>query len=311
MVNLQDYFEEIGEGPILFCPNPGNAGDSAIALGTFQLLDQVRRSCKVVRWDDDFDSTGKLLVYGGGGNLGSPKYEEARHFIEQHHLRADRMVILPHTVRGNEDLLHQIGENVDLFCRERVSYDWVQKHVASSNVHLADDMAFRIDVEELLDQYGRSKSELVGRIGNGVWLSLLERIPLREAKTTDFQINGRLGITALYQLMRCTVFQGRLLSAMRTDAERTSQNGTLGNVDVSRVFEYGVHPFSRAREATVCLLAYLDQFDRIVTNRLHIGILAALLQKEVDFYPNNYFKNKAVYEFSMQGRFPHVHWHGN
>lgn len=58
------------------------------------------------------------------------------------------------------------------------------------------------------------------------------------------------------------------------------------------------------------MLAYLDQFDQIVTNRLHIGILAGLLHKEVDFYPNNYFKNKAVYEFSMRDQFPHVRWHG-
>lgn len=310
MVNLQDYFEEIGEGPILFCPNPGNAGDSAIALGTFQFLDQVGRSCKVVRWDDDFDSTGKLLVYGGGGNLGSPKYEEARHFIEQHHSKADQMVLLPHTVRGNEDLLHQIGENVDIFCRERVSYDWVQKHVASSNVYLADDMAFRIDAEKLLDQNGPSWSELMRRLGGGVWQSLVDRISLRESGGADFKVNGRLGLKAVYQLVRCTVFRGRVLPAMRTDAERTGE-ALPGNVDVSRVFEYGVSPVSRAREATVFLLAYLDQFDRIVTNRLHIGILAALLQKEVDFHPNNYFKNKAVYEFSMRGRFPHVHWNGS
>lgn len=97
---------------------------------------------------------------------------------------------------------------------------------------------------------------------------------------------------------------------MRTDVERTDHDVPPVNVDASRIFEHGVFPPSRARKATVFLLAYLSHFERIFTNRLHLGILGALLGKEVRFYPNSYYKNRAVYRFSMAERFPNVSWEG-
>jgi len=52
----------------------------------------------------------------------------------------------------------------------------------------------------------------------------------------------------------------------------------------------------------------LDLFDEVRTNRLHDAICAGLLGKRVKMYPNSYFKNRAVYEFSMRDRFPDVEW---
>jgi exopolysaccharide biosynthesis predicted pyruvyltransferase EpsI len=56
------------------------------------------------------------------------------------------------------------------------------------------------------------------------------------------------------------------------------------------------------------LLRYIDLYDEVGTNRLHVAIGAALLGKRVRFHPNSYFKNRAVYEFSMADRFPDVEW---
>jgi hypothetical protein len=77
-VDLLDYFDTIGEGPLLFCPNPGNAGDSAIALATYQLLEERRRDYTIVDWTSSVDSNGYTAVYGGGGNLGAPQCGETR-----------------------------------------------------------------------------------------------------------------------------------------------------------------------------------------------------------------------------------------
>ena len=41
---------------------------------------------------------------------------------------------------------------------------------------------------------------------------------------------------------------------------------------------------------------------------LHLAIAGALLGKPVECYPNSYFKNEAVYHFSMKDRFPNVQW---
>ena len=57
-------------------------------------------------------------------------------------------------------------------------------------------------------------------------------------------------------------------------------------------------------------LRYLDRFDRVETNRLHVTIGAALLGKGVAFYPNSYWKNQAVFEATLRLRFPNIEWRG-
>jgi len=55
-------------------------------------------------------------------------------------------------------------------------------------------------------------------------------------------------------------------------------------------------------------LDYLAAFDKIETNRLHVAIGGSLLGKEVNLYANSYWKNRAVYEASLRGRFRNLHW---
>jgi exopolysaccharide biosynthesis predicted pyruvyltransferase EpsI len=58
------------------------------------------------------------------------------------------------------------------------------------------------------------------------------------------------------------------------------------------------------------LLSFMRQWDEIKTNRLHLGIAGALLGEKVKFYGNNYYKCKAIYQYSMKNRFPNVQWIG-
>jgi hypothetical protein len=51
------------------------------------------------------------------------------------------------------------------------------------------------------------------------------------------------------------------------------------------------------------------QAERIVTNRLNVGIAAALIGRKVDLYPSNYWKIPKVWEYSMKNRFPNVTMH--
>ena len=102
----------------------------------------------------------------------------------------------------------------------------------------------------------------------------------------------------------------KVLHALRIDAERTGAPVPSDNVDVSQVFEYGVSPSPVAFRASAALLSYFNAFQHVVTNRLHGCIAAALLGKAVDFYANSYYKNEAVYEFSIEDRYPGVRWCG-
>ena len=102
-----------------------------------------------------------------------------------------------------------------------------------------------------------------------------------------------------------------VLNVIRTDGEKTSIAVPQGNIDLSEEFSIGKeykHAYwelSYWEEFPNKLIDYINQFEEVVTNRLHIGIAAALLHKRTTIYPNNYFKNKGIYELSLQSM-PHV-----
>jgi exopolysaccharide biosynthesis predicted pyruvyltransferase EpsI len=54
------------------------------------------------------------------------------------------------------------------------------------------------------------------------------------------------------------------------------------------------------KKATRIFIKCIKQYHRVRTNRMYVAIVAALLNKQVSFYPNNYYKCNAVYEFSMK-----------
>jgi exopolysaccharide biosynthesis predicted pyruvyltransferase EpsI len=68
-------------------------------------------------------------------------------------------------------------------------------------------------------------------------------------------------------------------------------------------------------DVKICKSVCLDMFrsvaqaEHIVTNRLHVGIAAALIGRKVDLYPSNYWKIPRVWEYSMENRFPNVTMH--
>jgi len=49
----------------------------------------------------------------------------------------------------------------------------------------------------------------------------------------------------------------------------------------------------------------IETSKRVYTDRLHVAILAAILGKETVLYPNSYYKNRGVYEYSLSN-YPNV-----
>jgi exopolysaccharide biosynthesis predicted pyruvyltransferase EpsI len=50
----------------------------------------------------------------------------------------------------------------------------------------------------------------------------------------------------------------------------------------------------------------ISNYKEVNTNRLHVAIAGALLGKKVNMYPNSYYKNKAVFDFSIKDKFKNV-----
>jgi exopolysaccharide biosynthesis predicted pyruvyltransferase EpsI len=99
------------------------------------------------------------------------------------------------------------------------------------------------------------------------------------------------------------------LNAYRTDTESTKLKLPNDNIDISEVYKLDTSE-NLSLVSSVGLLNFIKNFDVINTNRLHGCIAGILMDKEVNFYPNSYFKNRAVYNHSIKGVYENVNWMG-
>jgi exopolysaccharide biosynthesis predicted pyruvyltransferase EpsI len=98
--------------------------------------------------------------------------------------------------------------------------------------------------------------------------------------------------------------------ALRQDAEAS---GVLripkSNVDISLMANGDLWGDERfARQIARNMANTLDEFEAVVTDRLHVAILSALMGKRVCLLKNSYWKNESVYEHSLALFFDNVHF---
>jgi exopolysaccharide biosynthesis predicted pyruvyltransferase EpsI len=278
--------------------NPGNAGDALIASGAYKLLEDAGLKFEMVD-PNTFDAKGKTVIYAGGGNLVGI-YPEAREFFLRFHRNAGRLILLPHTVAGNEDLLEALGGNVTLFARERISYGHLRKYAEKAEVFIDHDLALHLDPDDFLN-----------RPIAGLPKAIVKKL---RYKYLDREISGTVPQPRL--MLRNSLFELRTTGLGRTavgnffreDIEASGKGIPEGNADLSKIYEHGTRNRYLTDYTTSRLLRYIDKFPLVRTDRLHICIAAALLGKEVEFYPNSYFKCRAVYEYSLRSRFPRIKW---
>ncbi|ENN85617.1 polysaccharide pyruvyl transferase [Rhizobium freirei PRF 81] len=100
-----------------------------------------------------------------------------------------------------------------------------------------------------------------------------------------------------------------IANCFRTDGERRIDAAPVpaNNVDISMSWNGNFWHSADLTEA-VCsgLTAYLSCFDTVHTDRLHIGILGASLGLNTVLYENSYYKNRAIFEYSIGARFPYA-----
>lgn len=283
---------------IYYCPNPGNAGDALIAAGTYLLMQDAGLKIQIVT-KDNFNSAGQIVIYGGGGNLVG-LYTYAREFIEKHHTQAKQLILLPHTVTDNQDLLSKLGSNVTLFARELVSHEYLLEHAKQANVYLNQDLALYVDPTRLLPLANMSKFGCI-------------------LKKAFYAITGnnqaRCNLPQLDVMERYSAFENKRLSQQtkvgnffRTDAEKLLPTTPSDNMDLSDLYDGITHHKEICLYTVARLMKFINHFDEINTDRLHICIASALLGKKVNFHPNSYFKCKAIYDFSLKERFTNVSW---
>lgn len=95
------------------------------------------------------------------------------------------------------------------------------------------------------------------------------------------------------------------LLAFRGDAE-SAREVPEGNTDVSVVRQPSFDSPHSIEADAAAFIRIIASHAAIRTDRLHVAIAGALLGMPTVMEDNTYGKNRAVYEASMRGRFPHV-----
>jgi exopolysaccharide biosynthesis predicted pyruvyltransferase EpsI len=305
-INIKEYLDTFPKDePIYYIPNPGYAGDMLIACATFQVFNDLKIRYHIVN-GEMFDSKGKVVFYGGGGNL-VPYYDYARKIIERIHQRAKRLVILPHTISDNEDFLQNLGSNTDIICREQVSFNHVKKFACKTQVMLSCDMAFNLKVQDVISGNGGSMKEAF--FLEMVYLFKKSRRHMPTPKQFNHFLKREVELFRLFEKS-----DRGILRCFRMDGEKTDMRLPVDNIDVSAILAYGktneVLGYSIVHLVSNQMLRFINRYAKIETNRLHVAIAAALLGKNVDLYKNSYYKNEAVYNYSMKDKFRNVRWMG-
>jgi len=301
--DLEKYFKEnnFRDGLYIY-PNPGNAGDALISIGTTHFFNKLNLDYQIVMDKKNFDPTGKTVLYSGGGNL-VKYYSNSREFFLSNHKKLKKLIILPHTISGNEDILKEFGQNVDIFTRELFSFEHVKKHAPSANVFLSKDMAFYMDVDEVL---GHRPMNFFLIILSKFFYKLKNDVRSENIPSPFVLIKSKIK-EAKHKL----ISHDKVLNSFRIDPEKTEIEIPRDNIDLSEVYKFGTEYPYLIPYAAGKFLRYLNKYEVIHTNRLHISIGGAMLGKKVYLYPNSYFKNQAIYEYSLKNSYPNVHWIGD
>ena len=191
--------------------------------------------------------------------------------------------------------------------RERRTYDYLVLHAKGANVYLAHDMAFSLDIKKVFSDGSSGVISDVIRYFKGLFAGKgRSTMPARSSKR----------LLAMFLVLLHRLKQVRrhgqvdVLNAFRCDIEGRDFVKPSNNIDLSAVFTFGTHSRKSVQTTVYELLKYMEQYEVVNTDRLHICIGSALLGKTVNFYANDYFKCEEVFKLSLVN-FQNVKWKGN
>lgn len=256
---------------IIYIPNPGNLGDSLIACATVQQLKKNNISYELLQRNISH-SRNNLYVYGGGGNL-VPYYNDAKNLLNLLSPFKASFCILPHSCFGADDALLSYQGDLTIFARERKTYDYLQ---------------------------GLSKPDLKIELSHDLALSL----DMSDPRLAMPDIFKRLYGVRNQDLAASEIY------VFRKDREAASQPQHLlaKSVDFSLLWprgfpSNGFHTVLLDEplifNSSAWLLSLVAPAQIVHTDRLHVGIAACMLGKEVHFYDNSYGKISSVYAHSI------------
>lgn len=256
-------------GEFAYTPNSGNMGDALIASATMQWMDVHN-----LPWSrcSQEEHNPRCFVYGGGGAW-LPEWIDALHPIMEKMQRAQRVIVLPSTFRDVPQLVNILDKRFTVFCREKKSYDYLADQHTGAEILMGHDMALH-----------------------------MQRDPVASAAPTA---RLRKAARALHRALANLPEEN--VRFMRRDREACDSLATISDFDLSDALGW-FSPYE-AREnidfAAAEMLRAVCRFTHIHTDRLHVGIAAALVGVTTTLYDNNTSKVSGVYAYSLAD-LPHI-----
>lgn len=262
------------QSPVFVC-NPGNAGDAAIASATAQLF--RRLSLPLISARAECLKEGMHVIVGGGGNFIQYYDTIARVLNACVDRNIAQCLLLPHTIRGHEETLARLDHRFTLMCRDLASFDHVQCHAPRATALLAKDLVFDLDIAEL-EQRSKGWRYWLGLALDPRWL--------------------KKGLRWKRALSRIVPDSTRMITILRSDGE--SAQKTPGARAFDLMSHYGISEYGPGcDQVTLDIIRLMRSSERVVTDRLHASLLAAIAGTMVCVIDNNYGKNSAVWNLAV------------
>lgn len=287
-VTLQNIIAELKN--FYFLANKGNLGDVLIACAEYQYFETNKFDYKI------FDKN-KMpkepfnLIYGGGGiwtKYYKDYYSDILDILKSPML--ERCVILPSSFWECEDLMEILDYRFTVFCRDENSYNYCIQNNSQAKFYLADDMV----VKSNFDIFRPQKFFCVNKFN-----------PLnnnfKQKRSDTF-----LEYFKVYKRVK-KIKPSRTGYLLRNDCERYYKIGAKDAFDLSGFWGGECNDIGQSVLLGKTFLSAIDMFDIIVTDRLHVGICAAKLGKEVLLLDNTYKKISSVYNYSLK-EMPNIHF---
>ncbi|MGI3899926.1 MAG: hypothetical protein ACRYGP_33145 [Janthinobacterium lividum] len=264
---MEAYLAQFAGRRALVIPNPGNAGDALIALGTYRALTQARIAWRVAQPHEVMP--GDLVFVIAGGSLASPGARVAD-VLGRVQESAGLLVLLPATVRGYERELAELGSRCVVFCRDAESLRHVRLRATRASVLAGHDMAFHVssrDGSRCRD--GRANADEASE--ELLKASRLDLRSIRSRETADFS-------------------KAHLIDGHRPNPPP---------IDVAELFTFAGGDLDEALSVSRCLLRVIRSAKAIVTDRLHVAIASTLSARRCELRSDPTGKNLAVFEASL------------
>ncbi len=267
-------------GKFSFLPNSGNLGDFLIAKGEFNFFKTHHLDFEI--FDKKSPIQNNTFVYGGGGVFVS--YWDYSHILKIFQNKAiKKIVILPSSFYECDDLISNLDERFTVFCREERSYKYLQSKQTKAEILLAEDMALVIKKQEKEYSYNKDKisAKDIFRIETNLYIPYIK---IYQAITSVLKIKNIRGYKVGF--------------FMRKDKEKNINNA-FKSLDISLAAVGNCSDESFTNILSSLFLSSIDCVDIVISDRLHVCIAGAILNKKVLMIDNSYKKLSEVYKHSL------------